>query len=70
MASSPRIPPVVNQIEVHPFNTNMAIRATCEKYNIRVQAYSPLVKGMRMNHELIQSLSQKYNRTPAQILIR
>jgi diketogulonate reductase-like aldo/keto reductase len=70
MASNPRIPPVVNQIEVHPFNTQSHIRATCEKYNIVIEAYAPLVRGMRMRHPVVQSLSKKYGCTPAQLLVR
>jgi len=70
MASKPRVPPVVNQIEVHPFNTQLDIRATCEKHRIVIEAYAPLVRGMRMRHPVIQSISRKYNCTPAQLLVR
>jgi diketogulonate reductase-like aldo/keto reductase len=70
MSSRPRVHPVINQIEVHPFNTQEDIRATCEKYNIAIEAYAPLVRGMRMRHPTIQSLSKKYGCTPAQLLVR
>ncbi|KAK9364808.1 NADP-dependent oxidoreductase domain-containing protein [Lipomyces kononenkoae] len=70
MRSNPRIAPVVNQIEVHPFNTQNGIRETCAKHNIHIQAYSPLVKGMRMKHPKIVSLSKKYSCTPAQTFVR
>lgn len=70
MASQPRIRPVVNQIEVHPFNTQRDIRATCEKHNIIIEAYAPLVRGMRMRHPVILSLSKKYACTEAQLLVR
>jgi diketogulonate reductase-like aldo/keto reductase len=70
MGSRPHVHPVINQIEVHPFNTQKDIRATCEKYNITIEAYAPLVRGMRMRHPTIQSLSKKYGCTPAQLLVR
>lgn len=70
MASQPRIHPVVNQIEVHPFNTQVEIRAACEKHNIIIEAYAPLVRAMRMKHPVVQSLSGKYGCTPAQVLVR
>lgn len=70
IASKPRVPPVVNQIEVNPFNTQVRIRAACEKYNIVIEAYAPLVKGLRMRHPVVQSLSMKYDCTPAQLLVR
>ncbi|KAB5550819.1 aldo-keto reductase family 1 member E1 [Coniochaeta sp. 2T2.1] len=69
MASRPRIHPAVNQIEVHPFNTQTDIRAVCEKHSIVIEAYAPLVRGMRMGHPVIKSLSQKYACTPAQLLV-
>ncbi|KAM0277241.1 hypothetical protein ACHAQH_005962 [Verticillium albo-atrum] len=40
MNSKPRIQPVINQIEVHPFNTQTAIRETCAKHNITIEAWS------------------------------
>ncbi|KAI0842931.1 aldo-keto reductase family 1 member E1 [Hypoxylon sp. FL0890] len=70
MASKPRIAPVVNQIEVHPFNTQTDIRATCAKYGLVVEAYAPLARAMRMRHPTIVELSKKYSCTPAQLLVR
>jgi diketogulonate reductase-like aldo/keto reductase len=70
MASKPRVHPVVNQIEVHPFNTQENIRKTCEQYSITIEAYAPLVRGMRMRDPTILSLSKQYACTPAQLLVR
>ena len=70
MASSPRIKPAVNQIEVHPFNTRTNITSFCHQNDILVEAYAPLVRALRMKHPIIVSLSKKYNCTPAQLMIR
>ncbi|KAI0382087.1 aldo-keto reductase family 1 member E1 [Hypomontagnella monticulosa] len=70
MASKPRITPTVNQIEVHPFNTQNEIRAVCAKYGIVVEAYAPLARAMRMKHPAIVELSKKYSCTPAQLMPR
>ncbi|OTB02316.1 hypothetical protein M426DRAFT_322742 [Hypoxylon sp. CI-4A] len=70
MASKPRVTPVVNQIEVHPFNTQTKIRETCAKHGIVVEAYAPLARAMRMRHPAILELSRKYQCTPAQLLVR
>jgi diketogulonate reductase-like aldo/keto reductase len=70
MASNPRIRPVINQIEVHPFNIQTAIRETCAKHNITIEAYAPLARGMRMKHPKIVQLAGKYGVTPAQLLVR
>ncbi|KAI1106660.1 aldo-keto reductase family 1 member E1 [Jackrogersella minutella] len=70
LASNPRIPPAVNQIEVHPFNTQKDIRAACAKHGIVVQAYAPLAQGERLLDITIEDLSKKYSCTPAQLMIR
>lgn len=70
MASNPRIRPSVNQIEVHPFNTQTAIREACAKHGLMVEAYGPLARAMRMTDPTITGLAAKYGCTPAQLLVR
>lgn len=70
MASNPRVKPVVNQIEVHPFNTRASIRDACSRHGITVAAYAPLVKWRRMKDPTLVGLSSKYSCSPAQLLIR
>lgn len=65
-----KVAPVVNQIESHPFNTRTDIRETCARHGIVVQAYAPLVRGMRMRHPTVVALSKKHDCTPAQLLVR
>jgi diketogulonate reductase-like aldo/keto reductase len=68
--AKPRTMPMVNQIEVHPFNTRTDITSFCEKHQIQVEAYAPLVRALKMKHPTIASLSKKYHCTPAQLLVR
>ena len=68
--SQPRIPPAVNQVEVHPFNTRTEITSYCQEHDIVVEAYAPLARALRMQHSTISSLSKKYSVTPAQLMIR
>lgn len=68
--SKPSILPVVNQVEVHPFNTRTDITSFCAKHNIVVEAYAPLARALRMKHPTVVSLSKKYDCTPAQLLVR
>lgn len=70
VASKPRILPLVNQIEVHPFNTRTNITEACRKHGILVEAYAPLARALRMEHPVIVSLSRKYSCTPAQLMVR
>ncbi|KAL9711558.1 hypothetical protein Ac2012v2_004629 [Leucoagaricus gongylophorus] len=61
--------PAVNQIELHPFCQQRSIVAYCKENGIVVQAHSPLVKG-KMDHPVFLEIATKYNKDPAQILIR
>jgi len=62
--------PCVNQLEVRPFNTQREIVEYCQAEGIVVQAYSPLVRGLRMKHPIIVELSKRYGCTPGQLLVR
>ena len=63
--------PAVNQVEFHPFLYQKDLLSFCKKNGIPLEAYSPLTRGMRLNHPTIVNIAKKYdNKTPAQILIR
>lgn len=70
IASKPSTLPAVNQIEVHPFNTRTNITSFCQKHDIVVQAYGPLVRALKMKHPTIVELSDRYGCTPAQLMVR
>lgn len=72
-----RIKPAVNQIELHPYNTQTELVDFCKYKGITVTAYSPLgrqgaknIEGSKLFDEtIIQKLATKYKKTPAQILL-
>ncbi|KAJ7594328.1 NADP-dependent oxidoreductase domain-containing protein [Mycena floridula] len=61
--------PSVNQIELHPFCQQRPIVSYCQERSIVIQAYCPIIRG-KMDHKAITKLAEKYNRDPAQILLR
>ena len=61
--------PCVNQIEVHPFGQRKDLVALCEKHNIKIEAYSPLARGNKLNDPRIGEIAERMGKTPAQILI-
>eukprot|EP01112_Ceratiomyxa_fruticulosa_P009312 TRINITY_DN2427_c0_g1_i1.p1 TRINITY_DN2427_c0_g1~~TRINITY_DN2427_c0_g1_i1.p1 ORF type:complete len:271 (-),score=61.03 TRINITY_DN2427_c0_g1_i1:116-928(-) len=65
-----RIKPVVNQIELHPWCQQKDIVKFCQSENIVVQAYTPLTRGKNFGDPVLQKVSHKHNKTPAQILVK
>lgn len=61
--------PSVNQVELHPYCQQRHIVDYCRSRGIVVQAYSPLIRGKFVS-PVLQEISKKYGRDPAQILIR
>ncbi|KAJ7056778.1 Aldo/keto reductase [Mycena amicta] len=62
--------PAVNQIDLHPFMTRTEIVKLCHDNKISLEAWAPLVRGLRFKHPTIAKLSGKYNKEPAQVLLR
>jgi len=62
--------PAINQVDLHPFMTRTDIVAICQQHGIALEAWAPLVRGYRFKHPSIVALAQKYNKAPAQVLLR
>ena len=69
LASSNTIP-AVNQVEFHPFLYQQKLLEYCQGHGIQLEAYSPLTRGERLNHQKVIEIAKEHGRTPAQILIR
>lgn len=72
-----KITPTVNQIELHPYNTQEDLLKFCKDKSIAVIAYSPLGRqgtdreGPRIfDEKVIKELAKKYHKTEGQILLR
>ena len=64
-----KIPPAVNQIELHPFFHRRELVAFCHANGIIVQAYSPLGKGGLVQDSTILRLAALVGKSPAQVLL-
>ena len=62
--------PHVNQIPFFIGKPQMEIRSYCNKHNILVEAYSPLITGRIFKIPLVHELAKKYQVTVAQLAIR
>ena len=70
MKNYAKILPHVNQVEFHPFLYQEELLNYCTENSIALEAYSPLVKGKRLEDERITVIAKKYNKSNAQVLIR
>ncbi|MFT8313114.1 MAG: aldo/keto reductase [Clostridium sp.] len=64
------IKPMINQIEFHPRLTQGKVREFCEKNNIQVEAWSPLMVGKLFDNEILKEIADKYNKSVAQVILR
>ena len=66
-----RIKPVVNQIELHPFYVEQDTIEECKKYDIIVQAYSPLARADSglLKHKVINQIAQNKGLEVGQVIM-
>ncbi|MFI9591909.1 aldo/keto reductase [Nonomuraea sp. NPDC052265] len=65
------ITPSINQIELHPYFQQREMRAFHEANGILTEAWSPLGQGKGLlSDPALRVLSEKYGKTPAQIVLR
>ena len=71
--------PAVNQVPISPFSVdtpyfhishNRELINYCNDKGIIIEAYSPLTRGVKLNNQTLISISKKYNKTTAQLLLR
>lgn len=64
------VKPMVNQIELHPYLSQVELREFCQKNDIVITAWSPLGRGRVLQDETIAAIGQKYGKSVAQTIIR
>jgi diketogulonate reductase-like aldo/keto reductase len=64
------INPMVNQVECHPYLVQQSLIDFCQSENIVYEAWSPIMRGAVNDIPLFIELSEKYNKTPVQIVLR
>ncbi len=81
LVSYAKISPYLNQIEVHPYNTQEALIAFCSHLNIRVTAYSPFGAasyielgadpgGNLLQEPVVLEVAKNHNKTATQVLLK
>lgn len=70
--------PMINQIEISPYNTNKEIISYCKENGVQVEAFAtfgttkknPVAATDLFGNKIITNLSKKYGKTPSQIILR
>ncbi|HEX7017806.1 MAG TPA: aldo/keto reductase [Patescibacteria group bacterium] len=75
LLSYAKIKPVMNQVEIHPYNAQPELVDYCHKKQIAVTAYSPLGSATEgadkpLNNEVVVSIAKTHGKSPAQVLLR
>ena len=62
--------PMINQIEIHPGHFTYETVEYCRKYNMLIEAWSPLGSGALLGNELLAGIAEKYGKSVAQVCLR
>jgi methylglyoxal/glyoxal reductase len=64
------IKPAVNQVEYHPRLTQKELQSFCQKHEIQLEAWSPLMQGQLLDNEVLKEIANKYDKSVAQVILR
>ena len=70
LARETEVTPAVNQIELHPYLLNDAVRRYGEDHGIATEAWSPIAQGGVLDDPVIAEIAGRVGRTPAQVVLR
>ena len=62
--------PVLNQVELHPWLPQLAVREYGAEHGILTEAWSPLARGRLLGNEVLDGIAAKHGVSPAQAIIR
>ncbi|MGI8521895.1 MAG: aldo/keto reductase [Nocardioides sp.] len=62
--------PAVNQVEIHPYFGNEAVRAADAEHGIATEAWSPIAQGKVNDDDQVKAVADRLGRTPAQVTLR
>ncbi|EST12443.1 aldo/keto reductase [Sporolactobacillus laevolacticus] len=70
LAARANVKPAVDQMEIHPYFTQSALRDYLRANDIAAEAWSPLGRGAVLSDATISRIAEKYGKSPAQVIIR
>ena len=70
LAKETDLVPAVNQVEVHPYFGNEAVRDYGAEHGIVTEAWSPIAQGQVLDDETVVRVAESLGRSPAQVVLR
>lgn len=72
ICSFARIKPMINQVEVHPFNQQAKAKKWMEKYKVQMEAWAPFGEGRgnMFTNQVLSEIGKKYGKSVAQVILR
>ena len=70
LAAETETVPAVNQIELHPYFLNEAVRSHGEERGIKTEAWSPIAQGGVLDDPVLVEIAERVGRTTAQVVLR
>ncbi|KAN0040082.1 hypothetical protein ACTA71_011967 [Dictyostelium dimigraforme] len=72
LLSYAKIKPVINQVELHPYLSQLKLKDFCDKNNIILTAYSPLGqnKSNILTDPILVKIAEKYKKPVANVIFR
>lgn len=71
LLTAAEVPPVVNQIEFHPYLQSKPLHEFCRQRDIRLTAWSPLMQaGPLLRDPVLAGIARKHQKTVAQVILR
>ncbi|ANU27592.1 aldo/keto reductase [Planococcus versutus] len=65
------VPPVLNQVECHPYLAQKSLKEFCAKHDIYVEAWSPLEQGGDvLKDPTVLKIAESKEKSPAQVVLR
>ena len=64
--------PVINQIEINPFDQNYEEERIMRKYGVHPEAWAPFAEGKNdiFHNEILTEIGKKYGKSVAQVILR
>jgi 2,5-diketo-D-gluconate reductase A len=67
-----RITPMVNQIEIHPFNQQVEAIKIMQEYKVQPEGWAPFAEGRQnlFTNEILTEIGKQYGKTVGQVVLR